>query len=281
MTGRALSYVNGEWKRGNPALLGPMSHGFWLGSVAFDGARSIAGMAPDLDRHCARCLRSAEALGLKPMITAGELEELCWFGIHRFRPRAELYIRPVFYGDTGFLIPEPAGTRFVLTLMEMPLPKTAGFTACLTGRRRPAPDMAIVGAKASCHYPNTYMALAEAKARGFDNVVMLDPLGNVAEFGTSNLFIAKDGVVHTPVANGTFLAGITRGRVIALLREAGIEVCERTVLWEEVLTADEVFSTGNLSKVWPAVRIEDRTLEPGPMARLALDRYWAFARGSV
>lgn len=280
-TGRALSYVNGEWKKGNPNLIGPLSHAFWLASSVFDGARSVGRLAPDLDRHCERCLRSAEVLGLKPMISAGELEELCWEGINRFKPKAELYIRPLFYGDAGFLIPDPDGTRFVLTIQEMPLPKTPGFSAGLSARRRPAPGTAPTEAKASCLYPNTYLALSEGQARGFDNVVMLDPLGHVAEFATANLFIVKDGVASTPAANGTFLSGITRARVIGLLRDAGVEVQERTIDWAEVQNADEVFSTGNYAKVWPATRIEGRELTPGPIARLAAERYWAFARASA
>jgi branched-chain amino acid aminotransferase len=277
-TGRALSYVNGAWMDGNPSLLGPLSHAFWLASSVFDGARSVARLAPDLDRHCQRALRSAEAIGLKPMITALEMEELCWDGIRRFPATAELYIRPLFYAEDGFLIPDPDGTRFVLTLQDMPLPKAPGFSACLATRRRPAPGTAPTEAKASCLYPNTYLALTDAKARGFENAVMLDPLGHVAEFATANLFIVKDGVASTPAANGTFLLGITRARVIQLLREAGVEVRERSIAWEEVRAADEVFSTGNYAKVWPATRIEDRELQPGPVAKLAAEKYWAFAR---
>jgi branched-chain amino acid aminotransferase len=106
---------------------------------------------------------------------------------------------------------------------------------------------------------------------------MLDPLGNVAEFATANLFIAKDGAAHTPVCNGTFLNGITRQRVAGLLRDAGVPVYERTITWSEILDADEVFSTGNYSKVVPVTRVEDRTFQPGPVARRARGLYWEFA----
>ena len=76
-----------------------------------------------------------------------------------------------------------------------------------------------VDAKAGCLYPNNARALFEAQARGFDNAIVCDMLGNVAETATSNVFMAKQGVVYTPMANGTFLAGITRQRVIGLLRD--------------------------------------------------------------
>src|SRR5206468_3595559 len=102
---------------------------------------------------------------------------------------------------------------------------------------------------------------------GFDNCVMCDALGHVAELANSNLFIVKDGIVHTPVANGTFLAGITRNRVIALLRNHGVEVRERSMHYSELESADEIFSTGNFAKVLPANRIGARQLEAGPIYR--------------
>ena len=92
----------------------------------------------------------------------------------------------------------------------------------------------------------------------------LDMLGNVAEFGNSNVFMARDGVVSTPVPNGTFLNGITRQRVIGLLRGDGVTVVEKTLRYADFLAADEIFSTGNFAKVAPIIRIDDRELTPGP-----------------
>jgi len=109
--------------------------------------------------------------------------------------------------------------------------------------------------------------------------VLLDPVGKVSEFTTSNLFYAKDGAVHTPIPNGTLLNGITRQRVVKLLRKAGIEVFERVVSWPEVLAADEVFSTGNYGKVIPVTRLETRDLQPGPLFKKARELYWEFAHG--
>ena len=135
-------------------------------------------------------------------------------------------------------------------------------------------------AKASCLYPNVARILAEATARGFDNAVVLDAASNVAEFATANLWLAKDGVAITPVTNGTFLNGITRQRVITLLREAGVEVQERVVTFDEVRGADELFSSGNYGKVMPITRIEDRDLQPGPIFNQARELYFKFAETS-
>ena len=277
MAGQAWSWIQGEWVEGNPPIVGPLSHTLWLSSTVFDGARAFQGVAPDLDLHCARAIRSAQVLGLEPMVTAGEIEELCWDGIRRFPKNAELYIRPTFYADDGFVAPAPESTRFVLSIYEDPLPPPTGFAACISTRRRPTPTMAPTEAKAACLYPNAGLALTEARKRGFQNAIMLDAIGNVAEFATSNIFIAKDGVVRTPVPNGCFLNGITRQRVIALLRNDGVTVEECTLTPRDVLEADEVFSTGNHAKCVPVTKVEDRSFAAGPIFQRARALYWEYA----
>jgi branched-chain amino acid aminotransferase len=104
-------------------------------------------------------------------------------------------------------------------------------------------------------------------------------LGNVAELANSNIFMAKDGVVYTPMPNGTFLNGITRQRVITLMRTAGVAVVETTLRYRDFETADEIFATGNASKVVPITRIGERSLQPGPCYRQARELYWDYAHG--
>lgn len=273
-----LTFVDGRWLADDPKVLSAHSHAVWLASVAFDGARAFASVAPDLARHCARAVRSAELLGLAPKLTAEQIEAAAWEGIRRFPDDAELYICPMFYAEDGFVVPDPDSTRFVMTMRESPLPPGDGFSACLSSFRRPARDMAPTEAKASCLYPNVARVITEASARGFDTGVVRDPNGNVAEFAYMNLFFARDGVVHTPATNGTFLNGITRQRVAALLRDDGVDVIERAVDFEELLEADEIFATGNYAKLQPCTRIEDRRLEPGPLTRRARNLYFDFAR---
>lgn len=277
MAGRSITWFDGQWHEGNPPMVGPLSNSLWLASTVFDGARAFEGVAPDLNLHCARCVRSAHALGMNPGISAGEVEGVARAGLALFPADAELYIRPMFYAETGFVVPDPDSTRFVLTLHDLPMPRPGAFSACLSSRRRPLPGTAPAEAKASCLYPNVALALKEARARGYDNAILLDPLGHVAEFAIANLFIAEDGVVHTPVPNGTFLDGITRQRVIGLLRNAGVTVIERTLTFQDVLDADEVFSTGNYAKVAPVIRIEHKEFAPGPVYERARRLYWDFA----
>jgi len=152
-----------------------------------------------------------------------------------------------------------------------------GYSVTLSPYRRPTIECAPVDAKAGCLYPNNARAIIEAQRRGFDNCLVRDMLGNIAETCTSNVFLAKDGVVYTPESNGTFLNGITRQRVIALLRGEGASVIEKTLTYADFQNADEIFSTGNFSKVTPVTRIDERTVAPGPFYMKARELYWAFA----
>lgn len=272
-----LTYFKGQWAEGNIPLFGAMDHSVWLGSSVFDGARAVRGHMPDLRLHLQRVVQSAQQLGLNCPCTVDEMEALVREGVARFPADAELYIRPLVFAADGFLIPDADKSGFALTLFDAPMPAFTGFSACLSTLRRPDASMAPTDAKASALYANTTRALREAKERGFDNAVVVDSRGNVAEFASSNLFlVTAAGEVATPVPNGTFLAGITRARVISLLEEAGVKVVERTVEPAELDTAVEIFSTGNYGKVTPCVRYEGRTLAVGPIATLARDRYLAY-----
>jgi branched-chain amino acid aminotransferase len=272
-----LTYFNDQWTEGNTPLFGAMDHSVWLGSSVFDGARSVRGHMPDLRAHLERVVRSAAALGLRCPLSVDQMEALVREGVAKFPADAELYVRPLVFGSEGFLVPVAEKSCFALTLFDAPIPPFSGFSACLSSLRRPDASMAPTDAKASALYANSSRAMRNAQQRGFDNAVMLDSEGNVTEFATANLFlVTADGSVVTPAANGTFLAGITRARVIALLAEAGVAVQQRTVKPDELLSAREIFNTGNFGKVTPCVRYETRTLEVGPVATLARDRYFAY-----
>jgi branched-chain amino acid aminotransferase len=144
--------------------------------------------------------------------------------------------------------------------------------------RRPTIECMPTDAKAGCLYPNNGRAILEAQSRGFDNALVRDMLGNIAETGTANVFIVKDGVVMTPVPNRTFLNGITRQRVIGLLREAGVTVHEITLTVDDFREAEEIFSTGNISKVVPVIGFDCNALQFGPIARKARQLYWDWAK---
>ena len=221
-SGTAWTYFEGAWHKGNPAIMGAMDHAPWLGSCVFDGSRAFEGVAPDLDLHCQRLIRSAKSFDLKILKSAGEIEAIIREGIAKFPKTAELYLRPMYWAAEGFVDVDPESTKFSVSVYDSPLPKpTSSFSITLSAFRRPSNEYAPTDAKAACHYPNSARAIRDAKARGFDNCVMLDPLGHVAELTTANIWCAKNGEAYTPVPNGCFLNGITRQRIISLLQGSG------------------------------------------------------------
>ena len=277
---KTVTYFESGWHEGNLPIMGVRTHAAWLCSVVFDGARAFEGVTPDLELHCARVNDSAEKLFLKPTVSVDEWVRLAKEGIGRFDKDAALYIRPMYWAERGgpwIQEPDPDSTKWCLSIFEAPMRKPTGFSITLSQFRRPTIESMPVNAKAGCLYPNNARAIFEARSRGFDNAVMCDLLGNVAELATSNIFMAKDGVVYTPAINGTFLAGITRQRVIGLLRQNGVTVTEKTLRYGDFQAADEIFSTGNYSKVVPVTRIDDRPLAMGSLYARARELYWAFA----
>ena len=275
------TFFDGRWEEGNTPVAGPMTHAFWCGSSVFDGGRIYDGVAPDLLAHCERVNRSATALNLQPTLEAEEIRALALEGMKHFSGDQALYVRPMYFAEGGGFMgvpPDAATTRFILTLFhaDMPDPE-AGMSIGLTSFRRPTLETMPTNAKAGCLYPNNGRAILEVQQRGFQNALVLDMLGNVAELATSNVFLVKDGVVRTPAPNDTFLNGITRQRIIGLLRADGITVEEVRLTVRDFEEADEIFSTGNYSKVVPITRFEDRELTHGPLARRARALYQAFA----
>jgi branched-chain amino acid aminotransferase len=277
---KTWTFFEGDWHEGNIGIMGPRTHAAWLCSVVFDGARAFEGVTPDLELHCARVNDSAKKLFLNPTVSTEEWVRLAREGIRRFDKDAALYIRPMYWAENeGPWVQAhlPESTRWCLSIYEAPMRPPKGFSITLSPYRRPTLDTMPVDAKAGCLYPNNSRSLFEAQARGFDNAIVCDMLGNVAELATSNIFMAKDGVVFTPIPNGTFLAGITRQRVIGLLRQSGVTVVEKTLTYQDFEKADEIFASGNYSKVVPVTRIGDRVFPFGPLYIKARELYWAFA----
>ncbi len=279
---KTWTFYKGDWHEGNIPIMGVRAQAIWLCSSVFDGARAFEGVAPDLDLHCARVNASAKTMNLNPMVSAESWEGLTRDGLKRFDKDSAVYIRPMYWAEQGgklLIAPDPDSTEWCLSLYEAPMRPPEGFSITLSPYRKPSIECMPVDAKAGCLYPNNARALIEAQKRGFDNCVMLDLIGNVAELASANLFFGKDGVVFTPAANGTFLNGITRQRVIKLLREAGVTVVETTLRYEDLMNADEIFSSGNNFKVMPVNRIDTQSLQPGPLYRKARELYWQFAHG--
>ncbi|MFO6464765.1 branched-chain amino acid aminotransferase [Jannaschia sp. KMU-145] len=275
------TWFDGTWHDGDVPIMRAADHGMWQGSSVFDGARRFEGVTPDLDRHCARVNRSAKALMLTPTMTPERMVELVHEGLEGFEPDAAIYIRPMYWGIHGSelgLVPSGEETGFAICLEEVPMFAPDKSTTLTTTRfRRPVQEDNVCDAKAGCLYPNNARMLAEAQAKGFGNALVADAMGNVAESATSNVFMVKDGEVFTPIANGTFLSGITRARHISNLARDGQAVHETVLTFDDFRDADEVFLSGNLTKVTPVTGFDDRTYQVGPVTRRVRDMYWDWA----
>ena len=275
-----LTWFDGEWHDGNLPIMGAADHGTWQGTLVFDGARAYGGVTPDLDRHAARLIRSAEAMGLAPPLDARAVEGLIRDGIRRLGTDRPLYLRPMMWSreaSPALIDAVPESTTVAICLEDLPMRAPSPFALTVSPFRRPPPNAALCEAKAACHYPNNARIVREARARGFHNALSLDQDGNVAETASTNVFLVRDGEVLTPIANGTFLNGITRQRVIALLRADGYEVAETSLTVADFTSADEIFVTGNAYKVVPVTRFEERAFDAAPVAARAGALYHDFA----
>ena len=281
-TGTNVStYFNGAWHDEDAMIMRAADHGSWLGTTVFDGARQFEGVTPDLEAHCARVNRSAEALMITPTVTTDEMIEITREGLARYAPGTPVYIRPMYWalegGDLG-VAPKQGETGFAVCLEEIPMaPETAATTLTTTRFRRPVLDCAVTNAKAGCLYPNNARMLMEARAKGYGNALVADAMGNVAETATANVFMVKDGALFTPIANGTFLAGITRARHIENLKADGYEVHETVLSFDDFHAADEVFLSGNMSKVTPVTEFDGTHYQHGPVTRRVRELYWDWA----
>ena len=255
------TYFEGRWHDSDVAIMKAADHGAWLGSGVFDGARSVAGLAPDVLAHCERVNNSAHALMLTPTVSATEMVDIIREGLTAYA-----------------IVPQAELTGFAICLEEIPLADAAAsVTLTRTRFRRPVLESAVVNAKAGCLYPNNARMLVEARSKGFGNALVADAMGNVAETATSNVFMAKDGEVFTPIANGTFLAGITRARHMENLKQDGTRVHECVLSFADFEAADEVFLSGNMHKVTPVTAFDDQQYQIGPIARRVREMYWDWA----
>ncbi len=275
------TYFEGTWHDGNPAVMRAADHAIWLGTLVFDGARAWQGKVPDLDRHCQRVNNSARVMGMEPSMSSDDMVTLTHEGLAKCTVDAPIYIRPMYWSTENsgsVIVADPASTAFCLCLEEVPMPP-AGKTISLarSSYTRPTLASATVDCKAACLYPNNARMFREANQRGFDNALVLDMLGNVAESASANIFMVKDGEVLTPIPNGTFLNGITRQRIMQLCTENNIPVHEKSLSYEDFYHADEIFLSGNLTKVTPVTRLEDRDLQNGTVTRKVRELYWQWA----
>jgi branched-chain amino acid aminotransferase len=278
------TYFEGKWHEGDVPVMRASDHGIWQGSSIFDGARQFDGVVPDLAKHCARANASAEALMITPTLTGSEMEAIAREGLRAYGAGQAVYVRPMYWALDGSdlgVAPKIGATGFAMALEEVAMPTPDAVTTLTRTRfRRPVLEDSVCNAKAGCLYPNNARMLVEAQSKGFGNALVADAMGNVAETATANVFMVRNGVVFTPIANGTFLSGITRARHIANLRADGVEVVETVLTFDDFHAADEVFLSGNFAKVTPVKAFDGTDYGIGPITQRVRSLYWDWAHSA-
>ena len=213
--------------------------------------------------------RSAELYKMKIPYSSEELKEAIKETV-RINGLDACYIRPIAYYGFHHLGVNPTGCpvdcaiavwRWGAYLGEDALEN--GIRCTFSSWRRIDPTTVPVTAKATGHYLNSMLAVFEAKEKGFDEAIMLDTKGYVAEGPGENIFVVKDAILYTPAVESSILPGITRDSVITLAQDIGYKVVQRPITKEELLAADEVFFTGTAAEVSPIRAIDDVTIGEG------------------
>ena len=241
-----------------------------------------------LSEHVERLFESARIADMAIRFTPQQVEAAILETIRANR-LDECYIRPLAYVGAGAMglygRDNPvqlciAVWRWGAYLGEEGLEK--GIRAKVSSFSRPGVNIAMTKAKVVGSYVNSTLAKREVVAAGYDEAIMLDPQGYVAEASGENVFAVKRGKVVTPPLGGSILAGITRDCVLTLCKELGIEATERLLTRDELYHADEVFFTGTAAEITPVREVDDRTVGAGtrgPITKRLQDRFFQVVRG--
>lgn len=264
------------------ATLHILSHGLHYASGVFEGERAYGGHIFKLRAHTERLISSAGILGFEIPYTADEIDAACR-QVLTANGMVEAYVRPIAWRGTEQLSVSAQATRIHLAIATWAWPnlfgadRMKGVRLGLAAWKRPHPETAPTASKAAGLYMIGTLSKHGAEAEGFDDALMLDWRGQVAEATGANIFFVIDGALHTPTPD-CFLNGITRRTVIALAHRNGIKVVERPIFPEEMKSASEVFLAGTAAEVTPVRQIGDLHFTPGPITETLLRDYEALVR---
>ncbi len=272
-----LVYIDGEYRPKGSAKISVYDHGFLYGDGVFEGIRAYNGIIFRLREHIERLY---EGLKITRIDVPYSKEDMINAVVETLRKNnyTDAYIRLVVSRGRGNLGLDPRSCPHPsVIIMTEPVAQAhgkeareRGVTAIISGYRRDMVDGTTHELK-SLNYIQSIMAKFQAIDAGADEVVMLDHRGMVSEFHGSNIFLVKNGTIHTPTSAAGILHGVTRARVMKLAgEELGYEVRERDITPYELMVTDEVFLTGTLAEIVPVVRVNGIPVgdgKPGPVTK--------------
>jgi len=271
-------WMNGKLVNWDDAHIHVLSHVVHYGSSWFEGIRcyeTTRGTAIfRLDRHIRRLFDSVKIYRTEIPYTEAQIEEAILTTIRANKMKA-CYIRPVVYRGYGDVGVNPLGCPVDVTIAVWEWGSylgaealTQGIDVCVSTWNRPAPNTLPQMAKAGGNYVLSQLMKIEAVKGGFSEAIALDVNGNLSEGSGENLFVVRDGILHTPPLSSSLLPGITRASIIQMAKEAGHEVKELNLPREMVYVADELFFTGTAAEVTPIRSVDKIKVgdgKPGPV----------------
>lgn len=260
-----------------------LTHGLHYASCVFEGERVYNGSVFKLTEHSERLAKSAELLGFQIPWSVAEIDAATNLVVKETGLK-DAYVRPVAWRGSEMMGVSAQNNRIHLAIAVWEWPsyfspeaKMAGIRLMWAPFRRPAPDTAPTASKAAGLYMICTISKHAAEQQGYQDAVMLDYRGLLAEATGANLFLVIDGAIHTPTPD-CFLDGITRRTVIDLAKKRGIDVIERQIKPEELASAQEVFLTGTAAEVTPVGQIGEHRFTPGRVCEALIKDYDAAVR---
>lgn len=271
-------WLDGRFVPWRDANLHVLSHALHYGAAVFEGERMYNGRIFALEEHTRRLFRSAELLDFEIPYTVDEINDACIETCARNDLR-DCYVRPIAWRGTEQLSVSALKTTTHVAIAVWEWPKyfdaeraRRGIRLCWAKYRRPPADTAPTEAKAAGLYMICTISKNAAERDGYDDALMRDCTGAIAETTGANIFFARGGVLFTPTPD-CFLNGITRQTVIGLARDAGIRVIERRIRPEELATFSECFIVGTAAEVTPVGQIAEHRFTPGALTFDLMARY--------
>ncbi|WP_282607664.1 branched-chain amino acid aminotransferase [Pelagibius sp. Alg239-R121] len=271
-------WFNGELVPWQDAKLHVLTHGLHYASAVFEGERAYSGRVFKMTEHHERLKASAELLGFSLPYSVAAIDQAAT-EVLKANGIVDGYVRPIAWRGSEMMGVSAQNSRINVAVAAWEWPayfspeaRLKGIRMTLADWRRPAPDTAPTRSKAAGLYMICTLSKHAAEAKGFNDALMLDYRGQIAEATGANIFLIQDGKLHTPTPD-CFLDGITRRTVIELAKARGYEVIERAIMPEELANTQEVFLTGTAVEVTPVAEIDDYKFTPGDITRDLLTAY--------
>lgn len=276
-------WINGKMLPWREAKIHVLSHGLHYASSVFEGERMYDGVIFKSREHSARLIRSAEILGMEMPLSVDEIEQIK-YEVMEANGLKNGYVRPVAWrgGEQMGVSARKTKTHVAVAGWHwgtyFPQEKLEnGIRLKTSPWRRPAPNTAPTQSKAAGLYMICTISKHAVEDEGYDDALMLDYRGYIAEASAANFFAVKDGVLLTPTPD-CFLNGITRQTVMALARQMGITVEERHIKPEELSGFQEVFLTGTAAELTPVGEIDGIKFKPAAVTKRLQDAYSTLVR---